>query len=847
MKNKQKPMRRTAAALLACALAAQAATAAAQESAAEEESAEGVVELETFVAEEEVEDEFGILQTDPVDSVFGFGKTVLETPRSVSSISAEFLEQFNATGINDIVNFVPGTFTTSFFGVAGSLDIRGTSAENYFRGVKRLNNEGNYPTPIGATDRVDVVRGPMSPISGPSKVGGALNFIPKSARAATGQYLDAPSAQMSYMTGSWSRSVLTAEVGGPADIADRSAGYYLYGELTDSGSYYNNDFNKQTLLQGSFNIDLSERTRVEFGGMFQNWEGHENGGWNRVTQDLIDHGTYITGRPSANIDGDFGDGDGLIEEAEIDAWEATLAGLVSTGDPFTPGTVSCFTGLVPFCFEGDFEPLDGANITQALVDQLGLGLDPASLGTAKLKRSQVLITDTDQYDTEAITFYFDIIHNFDNGWTLTNKLFFDSQDYVNVDAYGFHKIADAWVVEDQLILAKEFESNALSGAFQVSPSVRFTDAFYALDFTDEIFDRVDLTQGFNALSAQQSANRAPKGQEAYSDYWNSEYMQLGLAVLADLKIGENLSLLVGARYDYVDAEGENGDGDGPIRLTTFDANGEHKATNSDDGFTYTVSASYSLPGGVSPYVTIAEQKTIVSGSAGDLDTENIFNKTFLGKSELTEAGVKASLLEGRLFAAIAYYEQERIAFDAQSPVSNQAVLSEGVEIELRYAPIDRLAVVGTYSDQKTEVLTPGGVTFSYLGAANMPQIDPATLFSGMIGGNQVVGEKTLRGGIPEVTASVSASYRFTEATTASLSLTYVDEVASSVLGGIVLPDYTLVNASLVYDNDKFKIGLYANNITDETYFRGNFPSLYGNNAVLPELPRNWAAEVAYKF
>ena len=144
---------------------------------AEEDEA---VELETFIAEELVSDDLSILQSEPVDSVFGFNKSILETPRSVSSISVELLEKFNVKGINDLVNFVPGTFTTSFFGVAGSLDVRGTSAENYFRGVKRQ-QRGNYPTPIGASDRVDVVRGPMSPISGPSKVGGALNFIPKSA------------------------------------------------------------------------------------------------------------------------------------------------------------------------------------------------------------------------------------------------------------------------------------------------------------------------------------------------------------------------------------------------------------------------------------------------------------------------------------------------------------------------------------------------------------------------------------------------------------------------------------------------------------------------------------------
>ena len=78
---------------------------------AEEEEA---VELETFIAEESISDDLSILQSDPVDSVFGFNKSILETPRSVSSISVELLEKFNVKGINDLVNFVPGTFTTSF-------------------------------------------------------------------------------------------------------------------------------------------------------------------------------------------------------------------------------------------------------------------------------------------------------------------------------------------------------------------------------------------------------------------------------------------------------------------------------------------------------------------------------------------------------------------------------------------------------------------------------------------------------------------------------------------------------------------------------------------------------------
>ncbi len=123
------------------------------------------------------------LPTEDVGSVFGFDKSVLETPRSISTISSDQIERFGIDDIDELVTLAPGTFTQSFFGVAGGLDVRGTPGETYFRGVRRLDNPGNYPTPIGASDRIDIVRGPATPIYGPSKIGGYLNFVPKSTLA----------------------------------------------------------------------------------------------------------------------------------------------------------------------------------------------------------------------------------------------------------------------------------------------------------------------------------------------------------------------------------------------------------------------------------------------------------------------------------------------------------------------------------------------------------------------------------------------------------------------------------------------------------------------------------------
>ncbi len=806
-----------------------------------QDSEEEVVELETFVAGEEVEDDLGLLQTEPVGSVFGFDKSILETPRAVSSISAEFLEEFNVTSINDIVTFVPGTFTTSFFGVPGSLDVRGTSAENFFRGVKRINNEGNFPTAIGASDRIDVIRGPMSPIAGPGKVGGALNFVPKSARAETGQYLEEATGSIGYTMGSWDKSVVVAEIGGPTTIMGSDAGYYLYAEVENSEAYYVNDFTRQNLLQGTLNFDLNDSTRAEAGFMYQEWRGHENGGWNRVTQDLIDTQTYITGQPAIHIDNMFGNGDGLMQEAEIDAFEtyqsANSPAVDDNGTPFADTT--CFLSIAPYCLNLDL----GAGLTQNLVDKMSLGLDPATRGTATLDGSNVLIDETDQYDTDAHVIYFDIVHTTESGMTITNKTYYETVEYINVDGYGFSKIADTSAFENKLIFAFDYEGEAVKSAIQISPSIRMTDAFYALDFRDEIFDRVDLTVGFNSNSLQQVPSRAPW--ESWAAYRNSDYMEVGLAFLMDSSVGDNLNVLLGVRYDYVDIEAEDGDGDGPVTLRSLSI-GEVAGENSDDAVTWSASVSYKL-GPISPYVTVADQTTIVSGSAGDVSVENVVNKTFLGDSELTEIGIKSSLFDGRLYASVAYYEQNRIAFEAQNPVNNQANEVEGFEIELRTVLSDKFTFVATYSDLEVNVIQESGETFSYIGPANYPHIDPASLFGGMIGGPHQVGRSTPRGGIPEVSWAISGTQTWSESFRTGFSYTSVDETASSVIRGIILPSYEVLNLNATYETENSRLSLYVGNVTDELYFRGNFPSLYGNNTVLPSLPANYSLEFVQKF
>tara|TARA_X000000368_G_scaffold202449_1_gene159807 strand:- start:2174 stop:4750 length:2577 start_codon:yes stop_codon:yes gene_type:complete len=812
--------------------------------------------------------EFGLSGSTRLDSVLGIDKDLLSTPRSVSSFTSEFLDEFEVTGINDLVSFVPSSFTTSFFGVGGSLDIRGSSAENYFRGVKRLNNEGNFPTAVGASDRIDILRGPMTLISGPSKVGGALNFVPKSSRADTGRYLPKLTGELGFKGGKWDRYLVDLELGGPLGALTDRAGFYLYLQSENSDSYFDHDATRQNLFQGTLNLDVTEALQIELGLVSQWWRGHENGGWNRVTQELIDYGQYITGQPFTDIDLVYGNNDGLMGEAEIDAFELAMlesgdGGLGFSGNqPFgqAKDSITCFEGLTPFCIGGisadqnnQHFPIQPENITQLVVDRLNgasnwLGLDPDTVGSTTLKSNRVLIDVYDYFNTDAHIFYFDALYLVGADLEITNKLFFELVDYQNYDGYGFTKIGDAFVVEDQIILRKEISQPGYQGTFYLSPSIRYTNSFYALDFGDEVFDRVDLSQGFNSRSRQSSPlDHVPDLSETWSHWYNTSYYQYGLTGFTNLDFDNGLDLTVGLRYDYVDISSEDGDGEnGPIKLRNFEG-GERQASASEGALSWSVNATYQIADNFYPYVSYSEQTSLTSAALGDVDPGLVSTDSFLGDSVLSELGLKVDAYENRLFLAFSLFEQERQSLSLQGPTNNQATRAKGFEVEVRGVPLEGFSFAWSYSNFNIWVQEPSGYTFTYLGASNLSNVDPSTVFGGIIGADVYVDKWSERGGIPEVSWGVSGTQRWSKRFRSSFSWTWVDETYSSVVPGILLPKYDLLNVNFIYEFDEFQLGVYFSNIGDRRYFKGNYPSLYGNNTVLPSQPFRWIAEVAYRF
>ncbi|KHK93284.1 TonB-dependent siderophore receptor [Novosphingobium malaysiense] len=773
------------------------------------------------------------LPVSDVGSVFGFEKTLTETPRSASTISSEQIERFGITDIYDLVAQSPGAFTNSFFGVGGALDIRGTPGETYFRGMRRLDNPGNYPTPIAASDRIDIVRGPASPIYGPSKTGGYMNFVPKTARVKGGSYLSEPEGKISFTGGSWEKADLQAEIRGPGKLGSQEFGYSLYAEIEDSGSYYHNMSTKQTVLQGAFDTDLAPGLRLEFGGMYQNYKGQQNGGWNRVTQDLVDNGTYITGAAQPL---DF-NGDGQISAGEV---ASTPLGSLSVFGGFQCGGGVFASSITDDCYNsGDYTLL---NLTNT--------------GTAKLSRKDTLTGKTDRLDNRSTTFYADLIYKGEGVFSIKNQMFYDSYENYNENAYGFSQFHDSWVFEDKIVAQLDFENKAGKFSFQLSPSVRYTNFKHGDDYTYEYFNRVDLTVGYNALSDRLLALECPFSDQpgytaadcGFTNNVKGHYTDVAFAGLADLDFNFGLNLTVGARYDHIKAKSRY------LTETMLDETQPDvvAASGSDGGWSWTASASYKLPFGLIPYVTLARQTTVIAGQGAEIYAEDIDSGTFMSASKLKEAGIKGSFLDSRLYAALSFYQQERTDYNRQSITVNQAVKTKGLEAEVRWSVNDHLLLTGAYTRTKVYNLTAieNGTLFSFFGIEDLVNVSDPTLYLG----GQPIGlvpipdkNASRRAGIPTHLYSATATYAFDNGIALSGSIVNVPSVYSGQSQAVKLPAYTLVDLGASFETGPWLFRLNVKNVTNERYFRANFTEIFGSTIVLPERPRSFQGTISYKF
>jgi iron complex outermembrane receptor protein len=217
-------------------------------------------------------------------------------------------------------------------------------------------------------------------------------------------------------------------------------------------------------------------------------------------------------------------------------------------------------------------------------------------------------------------------------------------------------------------------------------------------------------------------------------------------------------------------------------------------------------------------------------SVADADGSNPRLKAFKpDEGNQWEAGIKTNLLKDRLFATASYYDikvKNRLVGDPANfynTLQLGAIESKGFEIEFTANLVTGLSLIGGYSHNET--LNTKGIESDFYS-------EP-----GRVPGGQG----------PQDQINFWGTYQFTKGALKNLGAGLGGNYASayrvadnSITGIFDLPSYTVINASVFYNVDKFRIAINVNNVANEKYYIGYW-------SVNPQKPRNAVVSLAYKF
>lgn len=758
------------------------------------------------------------LQKGATDSFTGLDRSLLETPRSASRVSSDTIARYGMENVDDLVAAVPGAYTASFFGVPGNLNVRGTLADTYFQGFKRIENRGSFSSNLGAAAYVEVLRGPSSPIYGPGKVGGLLNFVPKSARGVDARYADEMSGGVNVTVGSYGRRNAAADLVVPVG----EGGIALYVEREDSDSYYRNIHPEHLNLQATYVGDFGGGWSGEVNLMHFEESGRiQSPGWNRVTQNLIDNGVYITGRDTDLVDLD---GSGMIEYGEIDAAFGAWGGTSNIRQ---------------------IKEYGGKNNPKFALDE--------GVGTTKLSRRNVMADDADYNDSRTFTAYAGLQKEMANGSVLAIKAFMDDIENQRFTSFGFAADYDARALEGRVTYSfpsrfgQHVSADTVVGAGYRDHTAKQYESYLSGYIA---LNRRDLSQGSTA-GDRIAAPLMKDGVQMWDSRHEMEWNSRSVFAMSDITIFDRFSILAGLRWDDYDLKAIN-------RGETVFGLKDTWVENGKAAMTWSLSARYETPWGLTPYVTFAEPRSLESTQTGGVSVGTVTSNMFISPSELKEVGVKFSLLDGALFGGAAYYEQFRRRTDMLGNVSGNT--SEGFELEAHWLATDRLSFTTALTLQETRVDAPGKGKGEYLELR--PEqfgLDPASAYGGTFAVNNAGTFAELADGyvvrtMPDTVFSLFGAYTTepfslmgTEASAGfTAGATYVSETGGVFENSLRLPAYTLAKAAAYVKVRNVTVSANIDNLFDEEYFTPS-AEVYKEVAVMPGLPRMFRVNLAYRF
>ncbi|SKC76505.1 TonB-dependent receptor [Ohtaekwangia koreensis] len=214
----------------------------------------------------------------------------------------------------------------------------------------------------------------------------------------------------------------------------------------------------------------------------------------------------------------------------------------------------------------------------------------------------------------------------------------------------------------------------------------------------------------------------------------------------------------------------------------------------------------------------------------DEDGNNQRLKTFdPEQANQWEVGVKTNVLKDRLFAMVSYYDiqiKNKVIGDVNNfynYIQSGKVESKGYELEVTANLFSGFSLIAGYSHNETKNKE-GFANDFYSEAGRAP------------GGQG-----------PQDQVNVWATYKFSSGNLQDIGFGLGGNYASkyrvidnSITGVFDLPSYTVLNASVFYNPERFRFAVNVNNALDEEYYIGYW-------SVNPQKPRNIVISMAYTF
>ncbi len=704
----------------------------------------------------------------PFNSVFGTDDNIVDVPRNVTIISRQQLTDISITDVLDFSKLTSSAFTTTNFGAPSNASIRGQSSDLFINGVRaRITSNGNgLPVDFNSVESVNIVKGPATAVQGSSMyVGGFIDLISKR------PYFDVTKGSVSYTLGSYNTNRWTVDTGGPFS---KELAYRFSYSGEDTKGYYTDGKKETHSVYGAAtwrptaNYELFLNAQTFFGVYTENW------GVNRVTQDLIDNGNYVTG---INI---------------------------NNGATATPS-----------------DPQNSRYI-------LGGGNTIAWGPSVKLNRHTRLLRPGNQSDGVEFSVQAIQTAKISSDLNLKNTSYLSHTERNTLSTYYYSEVIDpSWFAENRTEFIYSLKNLSVNSGLDLryQRTKAYDDYFFepvnAWDLTKDhnfinVYNSIDFAKN-NGFPIPGWPNRFAQPGLFNGDTNDSRGTTVGAFAQGTWKASEQFNVVGGLRFDRFNAKVRE-----PLLPPFREASISVWLPNVNGSVVYKASANSSV------YFTYNFSKNTSGavGNGGGITGWNaagngLDRESFQQPSTLYELGTKYSLANGKVFLNFAVYDQKRTAKSTSSTVI-QNFRYKGFESEINFQPNKRLYATASYSYIDAE--SSAGFQYGLFGGAS--EVPPANK-----GATIPIGTVKQVSGLPQHLFNGLVSYSFDNGFGLNTNIVVTGEMNNNSSGSLVIPmQYTLdTGASYKFKKWDFRVSV-LNATNEENWSPPN--AVYGNGSVL---------------